>query len=344
MSHPYRDLPAKAFWRNGILPDADGLVADLYAPKFSITADTGIATAGSCFAQHIGDALHHADCNLIMSEPPLRRMPASVARAYGYGIYGARYGNIYTPRQLLELLQEVQAPVPDPRLVWERDGRYYDALRPAVEPGGLGNVQDVLDHRRFHLMRVSQLLEQADIFIFTLGLTEAWIDLPTGRVLPVCPGVIAGEFDPARHELHQFSYPEIMDDLARILDILQQFQTGMKLLLTVSPVPLTATATDDHVLIATTEAKANLRAAAGALVRGNPDADYFPAYEIVTSSVAGGPWFAEDWRNVAPEGVARVMQTFFAAHWRRMKEAEPQDDAPDDDPFCEEALLQVFAP
>ncbi len=344
MPHPYRDLPAKAFWRNGILPNSDGLLAGLYTPKFSITADTRVATAGSCFAQHIGDALRHADCNLIMTEPPLRRMPAAVARAYGYGIYGARYGNIYTPRQLVELLEEVQAPAPDPTLVWARNGRYYDALRPAIEPNGFGSVQEVLDHRKFHLTRVSQLLEQTDIFIFTLGLTEAWIDRPTGRTLPVCPGVIAGEYDPARHELHQFSHAEIIDDLTHISNILQQFQAGTKLLLTVSPVPLTATATGQHVLAATTEAKANLRAAAGAFVQGNAIADYFPAYEIVTSAVAGGPWFAEDQRNVAPEGVARVMQTFFAAHALRMKAAEPQDDAPDEDPYCEEALLQVFAP
>ncbi len=344
MSRPYCDFPAKAFWRSGTLPDDDGTIAGLYMPKFAIDADTGIATAGSCFAQHIGAALRRADCMIVDTEPPLRRMPETVARHYGYGIYSARYGNIYTPRQLVELLQEVQAPDPDPQLVWEHGGQYYDALRPAVEPGGLATVQEVLDHRRFHLMRVSQLFEQTDIFIFTLGLTEAWIDLQTGRTLPVCPGVIAGQFDPDRHKLQQFSFAEIMDDLAQISAVLQQFQPDMKLLLTVSPVPLTATATGQHVLAATTEAKSTLRAAAGAYVQGNADADYFPAYEIVTSAVAGGPWFAKDQRNVASEGVARVMQTFFAAHGLDMAGAEAPPDTPEEDLHCEEAMLQVFAP
>jgi hypothetical protein len=343
MSHPYRKMPAKAFWRNGTLPDTDGLIADLYAPKFIIDATTRIATAGSCFAQHIGKALRRADCVVVDTEPPLRRMPAPVAQRFGYGVYSARYGNIYTPRQLVELLQEVQAPTPDPQLVWERDGRYFDALRPGVEPDGLVSVQEVLDHRRFHLMRVAQLLEQTGIFIFTLGLTEAWIDLPTGRTLPVCPGVIAGEFDPAQHQFHQFSFAEITEDLALISDLLRQFQPDIKLLLTVSPVPLTATATHDHVLTATTHAKATLRAAVGGFVQGNPHADYFPAYEIVTSAVAGGPWFAENGRDVAPAGVDLVMRYFLTAHNLSVTDLA-EDDAPVEDPHCEDVLLQAFAP
>ncbi len=343
MSHPYQKMPAKAFWRNGTLPDPDGLITDLYAPKFTIDETTRIATAGSCFAQHIGKALRRANCAVVDTEPPLRRMPDPVAQRFAYGIYSARYGNIYTPRQLAEMLQEAQAPKAKPELVWERDGRYFDALRPGVEPAGLASVQEVLDHRKYHLMRVAQLLEKTDIFIFTLGLTEAWIDQPTGRTLPVCPGVIAGAFEPDQHRFHEFSFAEITKDLGWIGSLLRQFQPEMKLLLTVSPVPLTATATPEHVLTATTQAKATLRAAVGGFVQDNPHADYFPAYEIVTAPVAGGPWFAENGRDVALAGVDHVMRHFFRAHHLTMTDMS-EDDASDEDPHCEDVLLQAFAP
>ncbi len=345
MSHPYQTLPSRAFWRSGTTPDDDGLIPDLYIPKFHIDAATRIATAGSCFAQHIGRALRGADCAFQDVEPPLRRMPADIAHRFGYGIYSARYGNIYTTRQLREFLQEVENGTPDPRLVWQRDDRFFDALRPGVEPEGLASASDVMDHRSFHLNRVARLLGHTDVFIFTLGLTEAWIDGPTGRTLPVCPGVIAGRFDPDQHRLHSFTYAEIIDDLTHISAILRQFQPDMRLILTVSPVPLTATAQDLHVLTATTGAKATLRAAAGQFVQGNPMADYFPAYEIVTSPVAGGPWFEPDQRSVSSAGVDRVMRSFLRAHGLSTAPAEgPDADIPEAEDHCEDILLQAFAP
>jgi len=58
------------------------------------------------------------------------------------------------------------------------------------------------------------------------------------------------------------------------------------MLLTLSPVPLTATARPHHVLTASMAAKATLRAAIDAFVLTHEDADYFPSYEIVTSPFA----------------------------------------------------------
>ena len=342
MTHPYKSMPPRAFWRSATAPNEAGLIPGLYAPRLTITKHTAVATAGSCFAQHIARALRNADCNLLDTEPPLRRMPPDLAARFGYGLFSARYGNIYTPRQLLELLHDAQAGVVDPALVWERDGRFYDALRPAVEPQGLETAEDVLTHRHFHLDRVMQMITQADLFVFTLGLTEAWVDLTTGRTLPVCPGVIAGEFDPARYQLKCFTYDEVLDDLIQIRKILREVRPEIRMLLTLSPVPLTATARPDHVLTASMAAKATLRAAIDAFVLTHEDADYFPSYEIVTSPVCGGPWFEPNGRDIRPDGVDRVMQYFFDAHDIDRQVSAAKDH--DDDPVCEDILLQAFAP
>ena len=120
------------------------------------------------------------------------------------------------------------------------------------------------------------------------------------------------------------------------------------MLVTVSPVPLTATASGQHVLTATSGSKATLRAAAGEFVADTPGTDYFPSYELVTNPAAGGPWFAPNLRSVTDEGVARVMQVFLSSHGLAPVAAVPAPAAPDeddddaDDLVCDELLLDAF--
>lgn len=349
--HPYLDLPPRAFWKSAVAKADRSRFDGIAKPRFPITHTTRIATAGSCFAQHIARALRGAGCLILDGEPAPPSMPPEVARRWGYGLYSGRYGNIYTNRQLRELLEEIaRGQDPDPRLVWQRpDGRHVDALRPTVEPEGMDTPAEVLLNRAWHLERVAQVLRRTDVLIFTLGLTEAWEDGATDRILPVCPGVVAGNFDPSRHRFRNQRMAEVLADLHAIHALLQRFRSGMRLILTVSPVPLTATASGEHVMTATAWSKAVLRAAVGEFVADVEDADYFPSFELATQPAAGGPWFEGNWRDITAEGVARIMTVFLAAH--QLTEgasphapALPADEGDTDDLFCEEMLLQAFAP
>ena len=353
MSHPYSTLLARAFWRSGVAEVDRDSFAGLFVPKFPLTRSTRVATAGSCFAQHIGTHLRLAGCHVLDAEPAPVAMSDTIAKAFGYGMFSARYGNIYTARQLLDVLVEVTAGTPNPRFVWEKDGRFYDALRPTVEPEGLDSVAEVLLLRRSHLTKIAQMLAQTDLLIFTLGLTETWADRATGRVFPVCPGIVAGTFDPAQHELLNLTHAQILADLAACHALLRTFNPDMKLLLTVSPVPLTATASGNHVLNATSWSKSTLRGVAGEF-SAHPDVDYMPSYELITHPAAqpvnGGHWFDPNLRSVSAAGVARVMRFFLSAH--NLIDAPPdhspvlaQIDAPDpdDDVSCDEVLLDAFA-
>ena len=95
-------------------------------------------------------------------------------------------------------------------------------------------------------------------------------------------------------------------------------------MLTVSPVPLVATYEDRHVLVSTVASKAILRAVADELVRRDPSIGYFPSFEIVTGPQTGGRFYAEDLREVTPEGVACVMALFR----RHCLVGTPATDAP----------------
>ncbi|WP_216031229.1 GSCFA domain-containing protein [Paracoccus marinaquae] len=342
MSHPYSDLPPSAFWRPAVARMRADRLERLYDPKFRLTVNSAVATAGSCFAQHLGRALRRAGLAVLDAEPAPPGLGADFLQGHGFNLYSGRYGNIYTARQMLQLLEEVVLGRPDPAQVWERDGRWYDALRPGVDPGGLDSAEEVLAIRLGHLQRLAPMLASADVLVFTLGLTEAWRCRRSGRVYPTCPGVIAGSFDPGRHEFVNFTYPEVTEDLHRLRRVLHGFNPAMRLLLTVSPVPLAASATGGHVLPATQYSKATLRAAAGDFASAYADVDYFPSYEIVTNPAARGGFFAGDLRQVTPAGVAAVMRVFLAAHGLKGRKAAEVAAEDAEELICEEALLEAF--
>jgi hypothetical protein len=314
VTSPYSNLTDDAYWRTGVVETDKTLWPDVFTPKFEISAQTAIATAGSCFAQHIGRTLKGQGMTVLDAEPSPAGMGEDEAKRLSYGIYSARYGNIYTPRQLRELLEDVAQNRVHEELFWQKEDRFFDALRPGIEPDGFDSLSAAMDQRRAHLACVRQLLIDTDIFVFTLGLTEAWMDDKAGRVMALAPGVIAGDFDPARYRFHNFTFEELVDDLDAIYSALNAINPDMKLLLTVSPVPLTATASNEHVLAATTYSKAALRAAVGEVINENSAIDYFPSYELVTTWAQDIPAFEANLRSVTPQMVARVMSVFMNAH------------------------------
>ena len=324
-SSPYINLDARAYWRTG-LAEVDYPPPDLYRPKWALQKTDRIVTAGSCFAQHVGRALRRNGFNVLDGEPRPAGIAAEVETAHGYGMYSARYGNIYTTRQLRQLMEEAWEGAPDFDSVWERGGRFHDALRPNVDPDGLADPAAVAAARVLHLARVREVFAQADVFIFTLGLTEAWVHKPTGQVYPTAPGTVAGAFDEKVHGFVNFRLAEVRADLLAALGRLKRLNPDLRVLLTVSPVPLTATASGDHVLAATTYSKSVLRACAGELQADFPEVDYFPSYEIVTSTRAGASFFEPNFRSVTEAGVARVMSVFTRAHLGGSAEAEPARD------------------
>ena len=104
-------MPPRSFWKTGVARSEPGAVRDIYHRKFEIAADDLIATAGSCFAQHITGKLRASGYAVMDMEPPPPWLPVQVQRAHGYGLFSARYGNIYTARQLLQLARGIDVAV-----------------------------------------------------------------------------------------------------------------------------------------------------------------------------------------------------------------------------------------
>ena len=349
--NPYTHLPKSAFWKSGVAQENPYLIENLYKKKFNIQANTKIATAGSCFAQHISRHLKINGYKILDVEPPPPGLPENLRKKFGYSTYSARYGNIYTVRQLLQLAQEVAGDWTPENYVWEKDGRFFDALRPSIEPEGLDTPKEVIEHRKYHLSRVRTLFETLNLFIFTLGLTEMWTDKQSGTVYPTAPGTLVGKFDSATYTFKNAQFSEIIDDFNRFQKVLKKIRNNkpFKILLTVSPVPLTATASGNHVLVSTIQSKSILRAVAGQLSTNQRNIDYFPSFEIVTNPRLHSSSFSDNLRSVRDETVEIVMRHFFGEHHAINEKAADQESTKQvskssvEDIQCEEALMEAFA-
>jgi hypothetical protein len=198
-------------------------------------------------------------------------------------------------------------------------------------------------------------LSEVNLFVFTLGLTECWKNKETGFTYAACPGTLAGSFDDNFHVFHNQTYNEILQDIEAAFDLIRRHNEGVKFLLTVSPVPLVATANKHHVLVSTTYSKSVLRAAAGYLESVFEDVEYFPSYEIISTHPFRGSFFMPNQREVSSAGVDFVMGHFFAGLRQSgvdpvispkdcAKEAPlPPNSDENGDIRCEEALLEAFS-
>jgi len=318
--NPYADLPAERFWRKAVAGVAPFALAPAPSGRFAITPGARVATAGSCFAQHVARALTEAGFGHYLAEGVPDGLAPDAAADRQYGTYSARYGNIYTARQLLQLFDRAYGTYAPALSTWTRpDGRLIDPFRPGIEPAGFADAAEVEADRRRHLAAVRAMFKNLDVFVFTLGLTEGWMHRADGAMLPVAPGVIGDSFDPDAYAFVNARVGDVRGDMLTFLERLFAVNPAARVILTVSPVPLIATYADRHVLVSNTYSKAALRAAAEEIVAAEPRAVYFPAYEIVTSTANAARFYEDDLRSVTPVAVAHVMRVFLDAFTARAK-------------------------
>ena len=187
--HPYKSLPPKAFWRHSVAGCPPPEVDPVGVFDIRIAANTKVATAGSCFAQHIARYLKNSGYCYYVAEPGHSILPAKTRACQNYGLFSCRYGNIYTTRQLWQLFQRAYGQFVPAEEVWQKaPDQFLDPFRPTTQPGGYISREELLADRTQHLAAVRQMFETLDVFVFTLGLTECWRSKEDGAVFPICPG------------------------------------------------------------------------------------------------------------------------------------------------------------
>jgi len=327
---PYKELPDTSYWRKSVGSINPSELDPVLLPKFFISAEDRVATAGSCFAQHIARYIRQSGYNYFVTESGHPVLGEEILIEYNYGTFSARYGNIYSTRQLLQLFERaysLRKPVDD---YWESDGRFFDPYRPFIQPEGFSCLEEFQTDREVHYSAVRQIVEESEVFVFTLGLTEAWENAEDGTVYAMCPGCGIGSHDPEVHKFHNFDVIEVTEDLHRAIVFLKEKNPEIKVLLTVSPVPLIATFEEQHILTATTYSKSVLRVAAQNAVNHFDNVDYFPSYEIITGNITRGSYYADNLRDIEEEGVAHAMRCFFTNYLQKNIDKKLKSNINDD--------------
>ncbi|WP_025821687.1 GSCFA domain-containing protein [Shewanella marina] len=337
---PYSSQPHYAFWRTGVANIKLGrqMFNQLVQMELS-TPSPRISSIGSCFAQHVGKWLNNGGYKFNQSNLETSQI-ASFA-----------FGNIYTPRTLLQWFDMTAEnnPFDINSAIYFDNNKYYDLLRPTFNLQGYATQADLVSARVAASNEMRKTLLKTDLLIFTLGLTEVWKD-KHNVYYPCCPGVIAGKFDNTVYTFHNFSYQEIYSDLEQIYTRLKSINSKIQLLLTVSPVPLTATMTDKHIMVANQYSKSLLRTVAGSLSDKYRGIEYFPSYELITVSDRQDFRFETNLRTVTPQAVDYVMQHFqsvinnttdaklnISSHHQSIE----QNKSNDNDVVCEDELLEA---
>ncbi len=313
-AHPYLNLKETQYWRRSMEKKSVFDVDPVVESRFKISKDSRVATAGSCFAQHISRTLSANGFNFYVPETG-SHLSAEESTNRNFGVFSARYANIYTSSQLLQLFNEAFGLFKPSESYWTRsDGRYVDPYRPQIEPNGFSSIADLIRSRQEHLSHVRTMFESLDVFVFTLGLTETWRSKADRAIFPIAPGVAGGIYNASKYEFLNLETADVINDLENFIKSLSAVNPNAKIILTVSPVPLVATYEKRHVLTSTTYSKSALRAAADAIIRRHIHCDYFPSYEIITGNYSRAQFYASDLRSVTDEGVAKVM-TLFMKHY-----------------------------
>jgi GSCFA family protein len=255
-------------------------------PKKLITADTKVVALGSCFAEFFVKFLaqhgynrwqlpnephSHSEENLLVAMPSIFENIFVVVQQFRWAF------NEFTPGA---------------KLWFDKDKRHFDATEERRE-------------------KVRRALEDGEVFVITLGLSEIWFDQianePMWRTIPL------QFYEPERHLCRPASVSETVAAFSQLDELIDRYMTGKQFILTLSPIPLIATFRDQSAITANQASKATLRAALDEFLREGVVAKksryhYFPSYEIVLN-MFDSP-FSPDNRHVDPKVSNAVLSIF----------------------------------
>ena len=237
MTHPYEHLPDSAFWSRSISRPGLHEIDPVVSSPVHLSSDDAVATMGSCFAQHIARFLHKDGLHYLVTEPGPVELDSEERRIRGYGVFTARFGNVYTVRQGNQLLARAFGEREPDEAPWrDAAGNWVDPFRPTVEPGGFPTLRAMMEDRSTHLAAVRAMVHQASLLVFTLGLTEGWRSRRTGVIYPLVPGAAGGTFHPDEHEFVNYGINDVIADLRVFCEELHRHNEDPRLLLPVTPV------------------------------------------------------------------------------------------------------------
>ena len=242
--------------------------------KAKIDYGTEIFAVGSCFATNIAQRLNQAKFRIVTSPTGILFNPASIART---------------------LTAFATNKAADPARIVSR-GEEWVSLDCHSELVG-STKEEALNLWQNAITEGHNALQSADCVIITLGTAWVYEHNATGKIVANCHKIPQREFTRRR-----LSVAEICN-LFRPL--MEGFLSGKHVIFTVSPVRHIADGLAENSL-----SKATLRLAVEQLCSEFSNADYYPAYEIVTDDLRDYRFYADDLVHPSSAAIDYIWEHF----------------------------------
>ncbi|WP_188710276.1 GSCFA domain-containing protein [Polaromonas eurypsychrophila] len=282
-----RDYPGKQDPRY-----SDNFITPGFEPKFGIDMAhvNSVFTIGSCFARNIEEVLEPMGILL-----PTKRFvsPKDEFPARPNGLL-----NEYNPgsisQKIISTLRKEKIPE---ETIFKHADLYHDLLL----HGGSGVSYERAINRRHEIDSIYEDLIKSEVVIITLGFVEAWYDNATmqwlNRMPPYNKNVDSNRFTFKRLDVY-----DVMPMLSEALSELDSL--NKKIILTVSPVPISKTLTKSDCIVANEFSKSVLRVCAERLRAEFKNVDYYPSYEM--ARIPGLIAYKDDNIHVKDSIVAKI--------------------------------------
>jgi GSCFA family protein len=246
------------------------------SPSFQLKPGESVFTLGSCFTREIEEELARLDFDV-----PCHRF--HVPEHERDGPRPNSVLNQYVPPVMLqELRRALPGATSEPGrcLVETADGQVIDMQLFASQPVS----RERGARRRAEVEALFRRAFTCQVAVITLGQTEAWWDdhvalfcnqMPTGQVL---------QAHPDRFYFRRLGLGDIVEHVSATCELLTQRGTVDRVILTVSPVPISRAWDHADALTAYVYSKSLLRVAAETVAGRLEYVDYFPSYDIVALS------------------------------------------------------------
>lgn len=324
----------QSFWKDFYSSRSVGV-----RPDRRLTGSSTFFTMGSCFANEIRAELMRRGMTVLPAvNPALHPLFFDRSETSSWGAWDERthlqFYNTFSLRQEVEKVFGYWEQGADdywPLRLSNGATLWQDPYRRRVLAKTLPDIRAVtagLDAG----MRAAAA--QADVFVFTLGLTEVWKKKDNLLVTCTEPGY-AGGGGQGLCWFHPSTYTENLENMRRVVQLIAKHRPDARVFVTVSPVGLGRTFRDVDIAVANMESKSTLRAVAAALCAELPHLSYVPSYELCIYDWERA--FREDGRHIRPEKVRQIMDLFMDSFFVEGRETQASGAGPAEPPVTSPA-------
>jgi len=289
-----------------------------HVPKFKLDRNDPVFTIGSCFAREIENVLDAFGVPLLLAGHGVvaeRYESWNQEKQTGGGVAAGKISrgvfHKYTTHSMYFDVDRalIGTKYPNEGLLELVPGKWFDPHSAGLP---LTDLETALENRASVDLGMAQI-KKAKVILITLGLTESWMEKVNGLVVNRVP---PGNYLYKRSDLFDyvdFGYEDVYRELVKLIELLREKLGGIKIIVTVSPVP-SSTFRERDVLETVSSSKSILRTAAEMVCRSYDFIDYFPSYELAINSPREKTW-KEDGVHVQWDMVKRITNTFIEAYY-----------------------------